>query len=172
MNLKIIIKNIIIFILLVLIQVILLSNISVSYLDISPHFYILFILLLPIDIPGWLLLISAFLLGFSVDVFLDTIAIHTFATVFIAFLRPIVINILSPRNGYEYGIKPGIAYLGFAWFLKYTLIMVSIHHISYLIIDVFTFKYFYMSMLKISLSIALSTTLIIISQFLIFKNKK
>ncbi len=172
MNLKVIIKNTIIFILLVLLQVILLSNISISYLDISPHFYILFILLLPLDISGWLLLLSAFFLGFSVDVFLDTIAVHTFATVFIAFLRPVIINILSPRNGYEFGIKPGIEGLGFAWFLKYTLLMVLMHHISYLIIDVFTFQYFYLSMLKIVLSVSLSTTLIIISQFLIFKNEK
>ncbi len=171
MDLKIIIKNTLLFFSLVLIQVILLSNISISYLDISPHFYILFILILPLNVSGWLLLLSAFFLGLSVDIFLDTIAVHTVATVFIAFTRPAIINILSPRNGYEFSVTPGIKGLGFAWFLKYTLLMVFMHHISFFIIDTFSFKYFHLSLLKITISVIFSTTLIIISQFFILKDK-
>ncbi|NJK85385.1 MAG: hypothetical protein HC906_04860 [Bacteroidales bacterium] len=55
------------FIILVLLQVFVFNNIHLSGF-IVPYIYILFILLLPFETPGWLLLVSAFLLGFSIDV--------------------------------------------------------------------------------------------------------
>ncbi len=172
MDIKIIIKNAIFFLILVLIQVVLLSNINVSILDISPQFYILFILLLPFEIAGWIILLIAFLLGLSIDIFLDTIAVHTSATLFATFSRPTIIRLLAPRNGYEFGALPGIQDLGLTWFLKYSTMMVIIHHVSYFIIDIFSFIDFHLSLLKIIITIIFSTSLIVFSQFLVFKNTK
>jgi hypothetical protein len=46
-------------------------------------------------------LITAFLLGITVDMFVDTPGVHTSASVFMAFVRPFVLRILAPRDGYE-----------------------------------------------------------------------
>ena len=60
-------KNLIRFVVLVLIQVMILNNIQVSGF-INPYMYVLFILLLPFETPNWLLLLLSFFLGLSVDV--------------------------------------------------------------------------------------------------------
>lgn len=171
MDINAIIRNAIILILLVFAQVILLSNISISFLEVSPHLYILFILLLPLETAGWIILLLAFFIGFTIDTFLDTIAVHTSATLFLAFLRPLVIRILSPRTGYEYGITPSVRNLSFSWFLKYTAIMAFIHHLSFVMIEVFSFKYFHLSVLKILISSVFTTILIMLSQFFDFRGK-
>ena len=62
------VRNIGRFIVLVLFQVLVLNNIQFSGY-VNPFMYVLFILLLPFETPRWLLLLSGFLLGLSVDIF-------------------------------------------------------------------------------------------------------
>ena len=100
-------RNIIRFMVLVLVQILVLNNIQVSGY-IVPHIYILFILLLPFETPRWLLLIAAFALGITVDLFTQTHGMHAAATVFIAFLRPWVLEMSAPRDGYEPGTFPRV----------------------------------------------------------------
>jgi len=59
------------FIFLVLFQVWILNNLRVGGY-INPYFYIYFVLLLPFSAPKWLLLVSSFLLGISIDLFMNT----------------------------------------------------------------------------------------------------
>ena len=81
-------RNIIRFVILVLLQVLVLDNIQISG-HIVPHFYVLFILLMPFETPNWLLLLTAFALGLSVDMFNHTLGMHAAATVFMASLSSI-----------------------------------------------------------------------------------
>src|SRR5664279_4931881 len=89
-----------IFILLILLQVLLFNNIQFSGY-INPYVYIMFILLLPIEIPSWLLLILSFTIGMIIDFFSGSPGIHTSATVLAGFVRPYVIRVVSPKDGYE-----------------------------------------------------------------------
>ena len=162
-------KYILSFVLLVLLQVLLLNNINLTVLDISPFLYILFILILPFEVPRWLLLLSGFVLGLTVDIFSDSIGVHAFATVFLAFLRPHVINLIASRQGYEIGTQPRLYYYGFLWFLKYTIILTLFHHFAYFIIETFSFQNFHITLLKIVLSTFFSSVLIILSQYFIFR---
>src|SRR5664280_1797661 len=116
-----------IFILLVLLQVLLFNNIQFSGY-INPYVYIMFILLLPIEIPSWLLLILSFTIGMIIDFFSGSPGVHTFATVLSGFVRPYVIRVVSPKDGYESGSEPSMSNYGFRWFLSYTLLIVLIHH--------------------------------------------
>ena len=161
-------RNIIRFALLVLIQVLLLNNIQISGF-IVPYIYILFILLLPFETPGWLLLISGFALGLSVDMFMQTLGMHTTATVFIAFMRPYILRMIAPRDGYESGSFPRIFYYGFGWFLRYTLILVITHHLILFYVEVFRFSDFFSTLLRVVLSSLFSVLLIILSQYFIFR---
>ncbi len=151
-------------------QVLFIGNIAVSNWYITPYLYIAAILLLPFETPMWFSLISAFALGQLVDIFSDTGGMHTFATVLTAFMRPFVLQALSPRGGYEFSMQPRVNILGFNWFLKYTLVAVGIHHIIFFLLDAFSMSFFFMKLHVLALSYISSVVLIILSQFLIFKN--
>lgn len=165
---NIVLKNIIRFVVLVLIQVAILNNIQLSGF-LNPYMYVLFILLLPFEIPNWLLLLLSFLLGISVDIFSGTVGMHASACVFMGYLRPYVLNYLSLRDGYEIGTYPGIASYGFAWFFKYALSLIIAHHSFLFIIEAFSFANFSETLVRIIFSGFFSLILIITSQFLMFK---
>ena len=59
---------------------------------INPYVYILYIMLLPFGIKGWVLLAAGFVMGYSVDLFMGTPGLHTGATVLMAFMRPTIIR--------------------------------------------------------------------------------
>jgi len=161
-------RNIIRFAVLVLVQILVLNNIQISGY-IVPNFYILFVLLLPFETPRWLLLISAFALGISVDIFTQTPGMHAAATVFMAFLRPWVLEMSSPRDGYEPGTFPRMFYYGFQWFLRYTIILVLAHHFILFYIEVFRLTEFFSTLLRVLLSSLFSVILIILSQYFIYR---
>lgn len=156
------------FILLILLQVLLLNNIQLGGY-INPYFYILFILLLPFDTPAWFVLILGFVLGFSVDLFMNTLGLHASATVFMAFLRPSVLKFIAPRDGYEPGTLPRIAHQGAEWFIRYTVILTLGHHLFLFYAEAFHFADFFATLLRVLLSTIFSSLLIVMSQYFIYR---
>jgi rod shape-determining protein MreD len=165
---KPLVRNIIRFVVLVLIQVLLINNIQISGY-IVPYFYILFILLMPFETPKWLLLFSAFILGLTMDLFVQTPGMHAAACVFMAFVRPYILGMSAPRDGYEAGTYPRLFYYGFQWFLRYTVILVLIHHFTLFYIEVFRFSEFFSTFLRVLLSSLFSVILIMLSQYFIYR---
>ena len=131
MSINILLRNITRFIALVLIQVFIFNNIHLTGFGVIPIIYILYIILLPFETPKWLVMILAFLIGFSIDIFSDTLGLNAAASVLIAFIRPVILNYLAPRDGYEIGSFPRVYYLGINWFLKYASSLVLIHQLAY-----------------------------------------
>ncbi len=112
---QIIFRNIVLLLILIPIQVFLLDHINIGG-SVNPYIYVLFILLLPFETPGWLLLILAFLLGIIIDLFSGTMGMHASATVLMAFLRPFVMRSVSAQREFESGMKITIFETGFRWF--------------------------------------------------------
>ncbi len=156
------------FVLLVFFQVLVLNNIQLGGY-INPYLYILFILLLPFETPPWMLLLTGFLLGLTIDLFVHTPGVHTIATLFMAFSRPYVLDLFAPREGYETGTFPRLYYYGLEWFLKYTLILVFAHHLVLFYVEVFRFSDFFSTFLRVILSTFFSTILVVISQYFVFR---
>ncbi|MFP4023455.1 MAG: rod shape-determining protein MreD [Thiohalospira sp.] len=159
------------FILLVLLQVFVLNNIQFSGY-INPYIYVVFILTLPFETPKWLLLVLGFSMGITIDLFSNTIGMHSSATVFMAFLRPFVLKIISPRDGYESETYPQLRYYGGSWFLKYSIILVFAHHLFLFYIEVFRFSDFFATLLRVILSSFFSILLIVIGQYFYRKDTK
>ena len=164
-------RNIFRMFILVLFQVLVLNNIQVSGY-INPYMYVLFILLLPFETPRWLLLISGFAIGISIDLFANTLGMHTSATVFMAFLRPYVLNLLKQHDDYEQSTYPRLYYYGFTWFLKYSLVLVFLHHTFLFYVEAFRTTFFFHTLLRVLLSTLFSVFLIILSQFFIYRKQK
>lgn len=165
-----IVKNIIRFALLVLIQALIIKNLELGRF-INPFIYVLFIIMLPFETPKWLLLVSAFLLGISVDMFYNTAGMHAAATVWMAYVRPGLLNVLAPREGYENSTQPAIQYFGVPWFLSYAGGLILLHHSVLFYIEIFRFSEFFSTLGRVIVSSAFSLLLIVISQYLFHRNK-
>jgi len=150
-----------IFILLILLQVLLFNNIQFSGY-VNPYVYIMFILLLPMEIPSWLLLILSFATGLTIDLFSGSLGMHSSATVLAGFIRPYVLRIISPRDGYEPNSDPSMVTYGFTWFLTYTFLIVLVHHTALFYLEVFRFADFFRTMLRVILSTLFSVTFILL----------
>lgn len=153
------------FILLMLMQVLLFNNINFSGY-VNPFVYVLFILVLPVEIPNWLLLIISFLTGLVIDIFSGTPGMHTSATVLAGFARPYVLMLISPRDGYEPGSDPSLFHYGIRWFVIYISIIVFIHHIALFYLEVFRFTDFFRTLLRVFLSSLFSVTFILLLEYI------
>jgi hypothetical protein len=171
MKTKIFAINILRFFLLVILQTFIFNKINLGgYLN--PMVYVLFILLLPFEISGFLLLVLAFIMGLSIDIFVGSIGLHTGATVFMAFLRPISLKFISSNREYETGITPGINDLGYLWFVKYTVFLVFSHHLFFFFMEAFSFSEFAATINRILLSTGLSVAIIIFLNIMFKPNVK
>lgn len=165
-----IIRNIIRYVILIGIQVLIIKNIELGRF-INPFIYVLFIIILPFETPKWLLLFSAFTIGITIDMFYDTAGMHAAACVFIAYIRPGVLKLFSPRDGYEFGTQPTIQYLGIPWFLSYSAILIVLHHLILFYIEIFRFSEFFSTFFRVIISSIFTILLVVISQYL-FNRKK
>jgi len=154
-----------IFVLLILLQVLLFNNIQFSGY-VNPYIYIMFILLLPVEIPTWLLLILSFATGLIVDFTSGTPGLHTSATVLAGFVRPYVLRITSPRDGYEPAVNPSMMIYGARWFLVYASIIVIIHHLALFYLEVFRFTDFFRTLLRVILSSIFSVSFIALLEYI------
>jgi rod shape-determining protein MreD len=152
-----------IFVLLILLQILLFNNIQFSGY-VNPYVYIMFIMLLPVNIPSWLLLIISFFTGLIMDLFTGTPGMHTSATVMAGFVRPYVLRIISPRDGYEASSDLSMLIYGFRWFSIYTLLIVLVHHTVLFYMEVFRFTDFFRTLLRVLLSSLFSIIFILLSE--------
>ncbi len=165
---RLLFANIIRFIILIPLQVLVLDKINLGGY-INPYLYVFFILLLPFETPGWLLLLSSFTMGFMIDLFSGTPGMHAAASTFMAFLRPTVIRSIGANKEFETGMQPSIRDLGFQWFFTYSLILIFFHHLALFMIEVFRFTRFFDTLQRTVLSTLFTLVLVIIVQFIFMR---
>lgn len=154
----------IVFVLLILIQLLVLNNIQFSGY-VNPYIYVMIILLMPVDADAWLLLIISFLTGIIIDIFSGSMGVHASATVLAGFVRPFVLRIISPRDGYESGQSLSMVTYGFKWYLLYSGTIVLIHHLALFYLEVFRFTDFFRTLLRVLLSSLFSLTFILLAEY-------
>jgi len=134
MNSKIIISSIIGFFVYFLVQAFVLKNLVVF--DMAFCFlYVYYILLLPIELKSIPLMLIAFLLGFTIDVFYDSLGMHTASLVALAFLRNTWIKVIIPTGGYDDNVQPSVLNMGLGWFFTYSVPLILLHHFIFFYID-------------------------------------
>ena len=166
---KPILVNIFRFVFLVLLQVFFLPNLSIYHLAV-PFLYVLFIILLPVDISSFMLFILSFLMGFTVDAFSNTLGLNTSACVFMAFCRISILKVMIPK-GNEFLPEPSIKNFGFNWFLTYSAILVVLHHLFLFNVEYFRLSEFFATSMKAIISSVYTLILIILSQYLFGSRK-
>lgn len=167
---KLLIINIIRFILLIATQVFLLKNIGYYNLSI-PYLYILFILLLPFGIPNFLLFILAFFTGLTIDVFYDTLGLNAAACTVMAFVRIVFINLTVQRDGFDNEPDPSLGLMGFRWFIFYAVILTFFHHLILFSFENFKFSELGFILIRVILSTLFTVLFMLITEFTFFSKK-
>jgi len=130
------------------------------------------LLILPVHTPKLLSLVIAFIIGLVVDMFGNSMGMHASACLVLAYLRPFILRIIAPRDGYETDAVPSIKDFGFKWFLIFTLMLTFVHHTVLFYLEVFRITEFFTTMLRVLTSTVASAITIIILQFLFSKQSE
>ncbi len=126
-------SQILFFILLILLQVSVFSNMYIgAYV---PYIYVLFVVLFPIRYDKTLFLICSFLLGLSMDFFCSSGGVHAAACLVTAYIRPFALKFSFGRS-YEYQtIK--LAHVSMAAKIAYFSILIITHHLILFLLETF-----------------------------------
>jgi rod shape-determining protein MreD len=167
---RVILFNILRFIVLVFIQVFLLKNMSLYHV-VTPYFYILFILLLPFNILNLLLYLLAFALGITIDAFYDTPGLHAASCVLLAYVRIIFISVTVQKEGFDNEPEPTLGLMGFRWFFLYALVLTFLHHFFLLNLESFRPSEILFTTTQAVLSTLFTVLLMLISGLMFLKKK-
>jgi hypothetical protein len=118
--------------------------------------YPLFILLLPFEIGLIYLMLISFGMGILIDAVSNTYGLHTSSLVLFAYLRPVIMKVFSPRDGYEKQREGNIYEMGSRWFLYVFGSLLVIHHFWFFLLEIFRIDDFFFILQKTILSLPLS----------------
>ena len=142
--------------LLVLFQILFLNELEVSSLHFYAMVYPLFIMLLPVQTRPVTLLFLAFLLGFTVDIFSDTFALHASASLVFAYFRFTVLKWFTTRDEFENENTPDIASMGFRNFVLAYGTLLLLHHTWFFVVEIFKFNEILLLLRKLVASVLAS----------------
>lgn len=139
------------FLALVLLQIFLVDNISLS-VYFHPLIYVAFIILLPLDTkPIWMVLCSA-LLGLMIDVMTGMGGLNVIATTACGFLRPYVVNLVTGHSMGMDDSSPDIHRLPEKNFRFYIVAMVVLHSAIYFMMESLSLHHILHTLLRIIIS--------------------
>jgi hypothetical protein len=160
-----IIPSVLRFFLFAALQVVVFNNLQLNtYINV--FIYTAFILLLPFETQGGLLLLVSFLMGLLMDLFANTGGLHAASCTFMAFCRPGVLRFISPRDGYDSASSPTISSMGINWFVTYSLLLVFLHNLACFFLEVFRMTEFFFTMTKVILTTFVTVLLLIAAQLI------
>lgn len=162
----ILISNVARFVLLILLQVLLIDHIDLANGWVVPYLYVLFLLMLPLDIPHWELLLVGFATGLVMDLFSSTPGMHTVACTVMAYGRVLMLRALAPREGYDVSDRATIAHMGLAWFVTYAGVLVLLHHLVLFFLEVYRFDDFLSTFARALGSASATLVLCLLAQLL------
>lgn len=151
---------------LMLVQVLVLDHLDVANGLLVPYLYVLFLLLLPFELPSAALLLIGAATGALMDLFSSTPGMHMSASVLMMFARIRVVRLLAPREGYEYGMTPSLASMGLIWFITYGGFLILVHHLWLFGVEVYRWDGLISAFGRAVLSTVFTLALCLLAQFL------
>jgi hypothetical protein len=170
---SVLVKNIVRFIILILVQAFVLDKIHLHQM-VTPYIYFLFIIWMPFSISrGWQLVL-AFILGFTLDSFRQNPGFHAAACVLIAYFRPFLINILIPQEGADSNYEEPSARSmgGLLPYMTYAGLLTLLHHSWLFLLEAIEFGNAWYFIIKTLLSTIITLCLIFIAELLFSRKQK
>lgn len=167
------VRNTIRFILFILIQVYVLFQVPPLHRFVVPYWYFLYILWLPFNISrGWLCFIG-FMFGLCLDYFTKTPGLHAAACTMIAYVRPLLVNMLIPQEGADQNYKsPSVTSMGLAPYATYIFVLTLLHNLYLVFLEWLQFGSFLDFLGKVLSTTGISLALILVTELLFFRKEK
>jgi hypothetical protein len=145
----------------ILIQVYVLSKIPHLHRFITPYLYYLPLLWLPFSLSRGGLLIIGFITGLTLDYFLMTPGLHAAACVLVAYVRPFIIDILTPKDNAEFNYRePSPKAMQWTPYAFYVFVLTLLHHGYMVFLEWLSFGSFLDFIIKVICTTGISLLLI------------
>lgn len=125
-----------------------------------PYVYILCLLMLPITLPHSIDMIIGAAAGLVMDIFCNSLGVHTAACILVMYVRPYLIGALvndKDRLNEQISLRA----IGMEALLKYVVIMVVIHHLTVFLLAAWSWAHIGFVLLETVVSSTLTIFIII-----------
>jgi len=161
------------FFILLLIQLFFIDQIDLG--DFNYYFSpIIYGLVVIVIYPGFdfkYLLIVAFIMGLSIDIFRNTLGLNISSLVAIAYLRKYILTLISPRDGFDLNKDLNIINIGISRFLLYASVMLMVHHLWFYIIEDFHLNQLHFIIIRALINTCMALAFIVLFQYLTLRKK-
>jgi len=166
-------RNMIRFAVLILLQVYVLNRIPHLHRFITPYLYFLFILWLPFSVSRQWLLLIGFITGLTLDYFTTTPGLHAAACLLIAYVRPFLITILTPKDSTEFNYRePSPRAMQWTPYLVYVFVLTLLHHGYMVFLEWMSVGSFLDFLIKVIASTGISLLMILAVELLFSRKLK
>ncbi len=159
-----IVVQVLVFFIYLFFQVIILKN-AVMFHVAFCFLYVGYLLLMPVENNPLILMALGFVMGFSVDVFYDSLGLHALASVLLMYVRNYWLAGLTPQGGYDANALPSVANNGVQWFITYALPLIFLHHAVLFYTEAGGFDYFWHTLIKVITSTAYTLLVMLIVEY-------
>ncbi len=160
-------RNIVRFVFFILLQVYVLNKVPHLHKYITPYIYYLFILWLPFGISRQWLLVVGFLTGLTLDYFMMTPGLHAAASLLVAYIRPFLIQILTPRDSSDFNYRePSPKAMQWTPYAIYVLILTLLHNGYLVFLEWLSFGSFLDFLIKLVATSGISLLLVVTLELL------
>lgn len=154
------IKYIARFLLFIFLQFFVLNKVPHLHRYIVPIIYYLPLFWLPFSVSRLRLLLAGFAVGLTLDYFMMTPGLHAAACVLIMYIRPFLINLLTPKENAEFTYKePSPLAMQWTPYAVYIFILTLPHHGYLLFLEWLSFGSFLDFIIKVITTTAISLLL-------------
>ncbi|MEN9549591.1 MAG: hypothetical protein RIR12_2182 [Bacteroidota bacterium] len=167
------VRNILRFIVFIFVQVYVLNKIPPLHQYIVPYIYFLLIIWLPFSISRMGLLFIGFFTGLTLDYFANTPGLHAAASTLIAFIRPLLITVLTPKDSSELSYRePSAKAMQWAPYAVYVVVLTLLHNTYMLLLEFINIGGLLNFLIKIISTSAISLLLIFTAELLFPRSLK
>jgi rod shape-determining protein MreD len=168
---NVVLSNSLRFFFLLMVQVLLLNQIDFGGASpyLTAYLYLLFILLLPVNVNLPVIMGISLFTGLCVDFFYNTYGMHASATLFAGYIRHYVLKAMAPREGYDIQSSNMYFTMGLQWKLTYFGIVTLAHHLWFFTIEVFRFSGIFDTFFRALTSTIFTLLLMVITVYLFYK---
>ena len=139
---------------------------------INPQVYIIFLLLLPLEIKKWVQYLIAFFTGLLIDMFFQTHGIHALSSLIIIFIRPYIVLLLNGFKPIDGIFKPLPGFKDFRWIAFYVGSMAFVHQFLVTLIETFDMSEFFHIIWVTLINTFFTTILIVCIEYLFYSEKR
>ncbi len=122
----------------------------------APMVYITFVMMLPLNTPSILTLLSGLAMGVTMDLTMGTAGLNTISTLAVAYFRRPILDLILGSEIVRDGGIPTLLRMGQRQFVQYLIIVVVLHSVIFFGMEAFTTAYLWYQLLRLVVSASAS----------------